>query len=181
MSQLLLHLVPICQERIIVTFFSCLFLSVSFVFHYDIWRQCLELRDDKKTYLFFFQRFIMLLTEHLVRCETSGVDSNTTWYKNCIERLQQIFLMVVLIYMFAGLSGVLLVIKHLLLIIFIVVHSIMWSSSSIWAPLRTCCLLLSSTIISWLFTSSSVPFSSEIPQCITSDCHTCLLMWHFKV
>uniref|UniRef100_A0A672QPJ3 Nuclear cap binding protein subunit 1 n=1 Tax=Sinocyclocheilus grahami TaxID=75366 RepID=A0A672QPJ3_SINGR len=47
-------------------------------------------KDDN---LFFFQRFIMLLTEHLVRCETSGVDINTTWYKNCIERLQQIFLM----------------------------------------------------------------------------------------
>lgn len=40
------------------------------------------------------QRFIMLLTEHLVRCETSSVDISTPWYKNCIERLQQIFLMV---------------------------------------------------------------------------------------
>ncbi|KAG2466614.1 NCBP1 protein, partial [Polypterus senegalus] len=39
------------------------------------------------------QRFIMILTEHLVRCETAGVDFNTPWYKNCIERLQQIFLM----------------------------------------------------------------------------------------
>lgn len=60
----------------------------------------------------------MLLTEHLVRCETSGVDINTSWYKNCIERLQQIFLMVVLIHMIAGLYCVLLVVKHLLLIIF---------------------------------------------------------------
>lgn len=51
-------------------------------------------------YLSLFQRFIMLLTEHLVRCETSGVDINTTWYKNCIERLQQIFLMVVLIHVY---------------------------------------------------------------------------------
>lgn len=40
------------------------------------------------------QRFIMLLTEHLVRCETGSVDISTPWYKNCIERLQQIFLMV---------------------------------------------------------------------------------------
>ncbi|MGH0145688.1 UNVERIFIED_CONTAM: hypothetical protein FKN15_042877 [Acipenser sinensis] len=39
------------------------------------------------------RRFIMMLTEHLVRCETGGVDFNTPWYKNCIERLQQIFLM----------------------------------------------------------------------------------------
>ncbi len=68
--------------------------------------------------LSFFQRFIMLLTEHLVRCETSAVDINTSWYKNCIERLQQIFLMVVLIHMFAGLYCVLLVVKHLLLITF---------------------------------------------------------------
>lgn len=36
----------------------------------------------------------MLLTEHLVRCETGSVDISTPWYKNCIERLQQIFLMV---------------------------------------------------------------------------------------
>ncbi len=43
---------------------------------------------------FFLQRFIMLLTEHLVRCETGSVDISTPWYKNCIERLQQIFLMV---------------------------------------------------------------------------------------
>ncbi len=68
--------------------------------------------------LSFFQRFIMLLTEHLVRCETSAVDINTSWYKNCIERLQQIFLMVVLIHVFAGLYCVLLVVKHLLLITF---------------------------------------------------------------
>lgn len=39
----------------------------------------------------------MMLTEHLVRCETGSVDINTCWYKNCVERLQQIFLMVHLI------------------------------------------------------------------------------------
>ncbi|XP_056626063.1 nuclear cap-binding protein subunit 1 isoform X1 [Triplophysa dalaica] len=49
--------------------------------------------EQKNLFLVIFQRFIMLLTEHLVRCETSGIDINTTWYKNCIERLQQIFLM----------------------------------------------------------------------------------------
>lgn len=48
----------------------------------------------------FHQRFIMLLTEHLVRCETSSIDINTPWYKNCIERLQQIFLMVTLMRMY---------------------------------------------------------------------------------
>lgn len=36
----------------------------------------------------------MLLTEHLVRCETGGIDVFTPWYKSCIERLQQIFLQV---------------------------------------------------------------------------------------
>uniref|UniRef100_A0A8C4TKU5 Nuclear cap binding protein subunit 1 n=1 Tax=Erpetoichthys calabaricus TaxID=27687 RepID=A0A8C4TKU5_ERPCA len=49
--------------------------------------------EQKNLFLVIFQRFIMILTEHLVRCETAGVDSNTPWYKNCIERLQQIFLM----------------------------------------------------------------------------------------
>ncbi|XP_052011099.1 nuclear cap-binding protein subunit 1-like [Xyrauchen texanus] len=49
--------------------------------------------EQKNLFLVIFQRFIMLLTEHLVRCETSSIDINTSWYKNCIERLQQIFLM----------------------------------------------------------------------------------------
>uniref|UniRef100_A0A3P8Z648 MIF4G domain-containing protein n=1 Tax=Esox lucius TaxID=8010 RepID=A0A3P8Z648_ESOLU len=49
--------------------------------------------EQKNLFLVIFQRFIMMLTEHLVRCETGSVDFNTPWYKNCIERLQQIFLM----------------------------------------------------------------------------------------
>ncbi|XP_007228090.2 nuclear cap-binding protein subunit 1 [Astyanax mexicanus] len=49
--------------------------------------------EQKNLFLVIFQRFIMLLTEHLVRCETASMDINTCWYKNCIERLQQIFLM----------------------------------------------------------------------------------------
>ncbi|CAK6965361.1 nuclear cap-binding protein subunit 1 [Scomber scombrus] len=49
--------------------------------------------EQKNLFLVIFQRFIMLLTEHLVRCETGSVDVTTPWYKNCIERLQQIFLM----------------------------------------------------------------------------------------
>lgn len=49
--------------------------------------------EQKNLFLVIFQRFIMLLTEHLVRCETAGTDINTSWYKSCIERLQQIFLM----------------------------------------------------------------------------------------
>ncbi|MCI4381645.1 hypothetical protein PGIGA_G00254480 [Pangasianodon gigas] len=49
--------------------------------------------EQKNLFLVIFQRFIMMLTEHLVRCETGSVDINTCWYKNCVERLQQIFLM----------------------------------------------------------------------------------------
>uniref|UniRef100_A0A7N5K4G2 Nuclear cap binding protein subunit 1 n=1 Tax=Ailuropoda melanoleuca TaxID=9646 RepID=A0A7N5K4G2_AILME len=48
--------------------------------------------EQKNLFLVIFQRFIMILTEHLVRCETDGTSILTPWYKNCIERLQQIFL-----------------------------------------------------------------------------------------
>lgn len=48
--------------------------------------------EQKNLFLVIFQRFIMILTEHLVRCETDGTSVLTPWYKNCIERLQQIFL-----------------------------------------------------------------------------------------
>ncbi|GCB60473.1 nuclear cap-binding protein subunit 1 [Scyliorhinus torazame] len=48
--------------------------------------------EQKNLFLVIFQRFIMILTEHLARCETGGIDFNTPWYKNCVERLQQIFL-----------------------------------------------------------------------------------------
>ena len=42
----------------------------------------------------WFQRFIMVLTEHLAKCESEGIDYNTAWYKWVIERLQHIFLQV---------------------------------------------------------------------------------------
>ncbi|KAH0503790.1 Nuclear cap-binding protein subunit 1 [Microtus ochrogaster] len=48
--------------------------------------------EQKNLFLVIFQRFIMILTEHLARCETDGTSILTPWYKNCIERLQQIFL-----------------------------------------------------------------------------------------
>lgn len=41
----------------------------------------------------------MILTEHLARSEAGGIDVTTPWYKNCIERLQQIFLQASLIYL----------------------------------------------------------------------------------
>ncbi|GFR71456.1 nuclear cap-binding protein subunit 1-like [Elysia marginata] len=49
---------------------------------------------QKNLFLVIFQRFIIVLTEHLARCESAGVDYNTPWYKWVIERLQQVFLMV---------------------------------------------------------------------------------------
>lgn len=36
----------------------------------------------------------MILSEHLVRCDTDGIDYNTHWYKWTIGRLQQVFLSV---------------------------------------------------------------------------------------
>ena len=42
----------------------------------------------------FLQRFIMVLSDHLASCESNGIDYSTPWYKWCIERLQQIFLIV---------------------------------------------------------------------------------------
>ncbi|KAK6188882.1 hypothetical protein SNE40_004967 [Patella caerulea] len=50
------------------------------------------LSQQKSLFLIIFQRFIILLTEHLARCESDGIDYNTAWYKWVIERLQQIFL-----------------------------------------------------------------------------------------
>uniref|UniRef100_A0A2D4JUE4 MIF4G-like type 2 domain-containing protein n=2 Tax=Micrurus TaxID=8634 RepID=A0A2D4JUE4_9SAUR len=48
--------------------------------------------EQKNLFLVIFQRFIMILTEHLARSEAGGINVITPWYKNCIERLQQIFL-----------------------------------------------------------------------------------------
>lgn len=36
----------------------------------------------------------MILTEHLVKCDTEGIDCNTHWYKWTIGRLQEVFLKV---------------------------------------------------------------------------------------
>ena len=49
--------------------------------------------DQKNLFLIIFQRFIMILSEHLVRCDTDGIDFKTPWYKWTNGRLQQIFLM----------------------------------------------------------------------------------------
>lgn len=50
--------------------------------------------DQKRLFLIVFQRFIMILSEHLVRCDTDGRDFDTHWYRWTIGRLQQVFLLV---------------------------------------------------------------------------------------
>merc|ERR1711988_727659 len=49
--------------------------------------------DQKNLFLIIFQRFIMILSEHLVRCDTDGIDFKTPWYRWTVGRLQQIFMM----------------------------------------------------------------------------------------
>ncbi|XP_065210037.1 nuclear cap-binding protein subunit 1 [Planococcus citri] len=48
--------------------------------------------DQKNLFLIIFQRFIMILGEHLVRCDTDGISHENYWYKWTIGRLQQVFL-----------------------------------------------------------------------------------------
>lgn len=50
--------------------------------------------DQKRLFLIVFQRFIMILSEHLVRCDTDGQDFDNDWYRWTIGRLQQVFLLV---------------------------------------------------------------------------------------
>lgn len=48
--------------------------------------------DQKNLFLIVFQRFIMILSEHVVRCDTDGKDFNTFWYQWTVGRLQQVFM-----------------------------------------------------------------------------------------
>ncbi|XP_037080676.1 nuclear cap-binding protein subunit 1-like [Pollicipes pollicipes] len=48
--------------------------------------------DQKTLFLIIFQRFIMILSEHLVRSDTDGRDFRTHWWKWTFGRLQQIFM-----------------------------------------------------------------------------------------
>lgn len=50
--------------------------------------------DQKRLFLIIFQRFIMILSEHLVKCDTDGRDYDTDWYRWTVGRLQQVFMMV---------------------------------------------------------------------------------------
>jgi len=51
--------------------------------------------NQKRLFLIVFQRFIMILSEHLLRSDTDGRDPDTDWYRWTIGRLQQVFLMVI--------------------------------------------------------------------------------------
>ena len=41
-----------------------------------------------------FQRFIMILTEHIVRSEQQQLDVNTPWFKYTTERLREVLITV---------------------------------------------------------------------------------------
>merc|ERR1712088_858412 len=49
--------------------------------------------DQKNLFLIIFQRFIMILSEHLVRCDTDAVDFKNPWYMWTVGRLHQIFML----------------------------------------------------------------------------------------
>jgi len=48
--------------------------------------------DQKNLFLIVFQRFIMILSEHIARCDTDGKTFNTAWYRWTIGRLQEVFM-----------------------------------------------------------------------------------------
>ncbi|KAG1704386.1 Nuclear cap-binding protein subunit 1 [Nymphon striatum] len=49
--------------------------------------------DQKNVFLIVFQRFIMILSEHMVKCDTEGRNFETFWYKWTIGRLQEVFML----------------------------------------------------------------------------------------
>ncbi|XP_041980530.1 nuclear cap-binding protein subunit 1 [Aricia agestis] len=49
--------------------------------------------DQKRLFLIVFQRFIMILSEHLVRADTDARDPHTHWYRSTRARLAQVFLL----------------------------------------------------------------------------------------
>ena len=47
--------------------------------------------EQKNLFLIIFQRFIMLLSEHIQTCESQSRSFKNHWFRWCIGRLQQIF------------------------------------------------------------------------------------------
>lgn len=49
--------------------------------------------EQKNLFLIIFQRFIILLTEHIISCESKGTSFQTNWFIHSIHRLEQIFIL----------------------------------------------------------------------------------------
>jgi len=49
-------------------------------------------RAQKQLFLIVFQRFIMILTEHIVKSEQQQLDVNNEWFKYTTERLQEVLI-----------------------------------------------------------------------------------------
>merc|ERR1712107_618647 len=60
-------------------------------------RRATNMRVDSNSFSIqspcIFQRFIMILSEHFLRCDTDGIDFKTPWYRWTVGRLQQVFMM----------------------------------------------------------------------------------------
>lgn len=50
-------------------------------------------KDQKELFLIVFQRFTMILTEHITECERDGRKVANSWYRYTLQRLQEIFLL----------------------------------------------------------------------------------------
>jgi len=49
-------------------------------------------KDQKELFLIVFQRFTMIISEHIAECEREGRVVATSWYRYTLQRLQEIFL-----------------------------------------------------------------------------------------
>lgn len=50
-------------------------------------------KDQKELFLIVFQRFTMIITEHIADCEREGRSTINSWYRYTLQRLQEIFLL----------------------------------------------------------------------------------------
>jgi len=50
-------------------------------------------KDQKELFLIVFQRFTMIITEHIADCEREGRKFANSWYRYTLQRLQEIFLL----------------------------------------------------------------------------------------